>query len=375
MTKLIKNRIYCLALLTLVLTACAPADYSEEARIESISTPVIIRGPYLQYVTPNSVLVVWETDGLARGAVEYGTTLQYGAYATDYILSNRHAIRLEKLNPYTTYHYRVHAGTLTYSEDNTFKSAAVKEQDSFRFCVIGDTQVVSDKLRQLGKRMVDYSPDFFIVVGDLVEDGSDMNRWDRFFEWGRVLMKGSPLFTTLGNHEENDINYYNLFYLPNNEIWYSFDYGNVHFIALENNGFTPLSKGSEQYRWLENDLAGNKSRWTVVFCHIPFYDSTLSQDVKILRDDLQPLFERYKVDMVLSGHAHDYERSVVNGIQYIVTGGGTAAWKDRMVFEERTIYFEKTLHYLEINVNGNRLSSVGIRPDGTTFDAFSIEKR
>ncbi|RLC63774.1 MAG: hypothetical protein DRI01_04615 [Chloroflexi bacterium] len=120
-------------------------------------------------------------------------------------------------------------------------------------------------------------------------------------------MKASTLFPALGNHELNHANYFDLFYLPGNERWYSFDYGNAHFTCLQIDGFADYSIGSEQYNWLEQDLASTNQTWKFVFFHFPPYSSASHGSDLNVRAALQPLFEEHDVDIVFTGHDHSYE--------------------------------------------------------------------
>jgi hypothetical protein len=128
--------------------------------------------------------------------------------------------------------------------------------------------------------------------------------------------------------------YYDNFSLPvngeaggvasNNEAYYSYNYGNVHFVSLDSDGFESGSTKlydtlGPQVTWLKQDLAANKQKWTVVYFHHPPYtkgthDSDGSSTLKRLRENLVRILERYKVDLVLNGHSHCYERSyLING--------------------------------------------------------------
>jgi hypothetical protein len=185
-------------------------------------------------------------------------------------------------------------------------------------------------------------------------------------------MSDTPLFSCLGNHEYNHLNYFDLFYLPNNERWYSFDYGHAHFICLQIDGFSSYGPGSEQYSWLEHDLARAEQPWEFVFFHVPPYSSGPHGSDLQVRTSLHPLFVQQGVDVVFNSHDHDYERSVVDGVTYIVTGGGGAELYGKQNENEASVYFESTLHFLSISLAGDSFTSRGIRPDGAEFDPFIV---
>jgi hypothetical protein len=331
----------------------------------------LTKGPYLQSVTPNSIVVVWETDIPGDSAVEYGPTSAYGFEATDVATTTHHAVTIEGLNPYTTYHYRVKTNGSPLSDDSTFKTAADATQHTFSFAVYGDNRTDHTAHQSVVNRTLALAPDFILDTGDLVADGTVAEQWDTFFDIERELLRTTPFFPCLGNHERNSPLYFDLFHLPNNERYYSFDYGNAHIVALEVDGYQDYSVGSAQYNWLANDLASTSQPWKFVFFHFPPYSSGPHGDDPIAQSDLVPLFEQYGVQIVFNGHDHDYERSLVNGVNYIVAGGGGAPLYS-VGSGPYTVYSESTLHVVSISVNEHMLTSVGVRPDGTTFDRFTM---
>jgi hypothetical protein len=358
--------------------SATPADWPGDSGCTSPT-----RGPYLQSVTRDSIVIAWETCEELDSIVEYGTTQVYGSSAFGVRLTARHAVTLTGLSAYTVYHYRVKAGDVAWSSDGTFKTAAGPEQTSFSFAVIGDTHNgVYEFPRR--KRDIDanhqhavetisrLSPDFYLHVGDLVQEGGDRAAWSEFFATEGGLMKRVTMFPTLGNHERNDQNYFDLFYLPHNERWYSFDYGNAHFVCLEVDGYADTSLNSAQYRWLQNDLAETRQMWKFVFFHFPAYssggESGSDPDVQAF---LVPLFRRYGVDIVFNGHEHNYQRNVADGVTYLQSSGGGGMTRPPGAFEW-TIYSEETRYVLFIKVRGSRLRGVAIRPDGSRFDRFTL---
>ncbi len=363
--------------LGLILAALALAILAQRPATAQANSPILTRGPYLQSVTEHSIIICWETDAAGNGAVEYGLTASYGSTVSETVPATRHAITLTDLSPYTMYHYRVLTDSLPLSSDNTFTTAASLTQTTFSFVAFGDTRTNATDHQSVVDRLVATGPDFYVHSGDLVEDGRLMTEWDTFFDVEKALMPVSPLFPSLGNHEREDANYFDLFYLPNNERWYAFDYGNAHFVALQVDNYGDYSVGSAQYTWLETDLANTDRPWKFVFFHVPPYSSgwhgSFDADIANIRATLPPLFEQYGVNVVFNGHDHDYERSVVNGVTYIVTGGGGAPLRPQVSTNSWTQYFTSTLHFVKISINGNSLSGVSIKPDGSQFDPFTLE--
>lgn len=350
------------------------------AGLETQSSSKVValtRGPYLQSVTTNSAVVVWETDTPASSQADYGPTAAYGLVVSNTVPITHHALSLTGLSPHALTHYQVSSDGQPLGGDNAFRAAASSAQTTFSFVAFGDTRTDAVAHQSVVDRIVALSPEFVLHTGDMVADGTIAAQWDTFFAVEQDLLRQTPFFGALGNHERNSANYIEAFHLPGNERWYSFDYGDAHLVALQIDGYGDYAPGSAQYTWLENDLAATDRHWKIVFFHIPPYSAgTHGNDSAVLdvRDKLVPLLEQYDVDLVLNGHDHDYERSVAGDITYIVTGGGGAplySWTNPHTY---TVYFTSTYHCVSITVDGGLLTGVGVRPDGVEFDAFSLQK-
>jgi acid phosphatase type 7 len=336
----------------------------------------LTRGPYLQAVTPADVTVVWETATPGDSRVDYGPTAAYGSTLSDSTPIAHHALTLTGLSPYTTTHYRVSTDGQPMESDSTFQTAATPTQTTFSFVAFGDTRTGDDAHRQVVSSILSLAPNFVLHTGDFVADGNDSAQWTEFFSIEHDLLRQSPLYGALGNHEGNSQLYFDAFHFPGNERWYSFDYGNVHFVALEIDGHADYSSGSPQVQWLKNDLAHTSQQWKVVFFHIPPYSSGSEHGSNLgVRAVMEPLFRQYGVDLVFNGHDHDYERSVANGITYIVTGGGGAPLYAKGQPEPASVYFTSTYHSVQVSVTGMTLAVTGVRPDGVRFDEFTLDKR
>ena len=349
------------------VSGCTTSPPTAEPTSTSVTVPIptstsafsdtLVRGPYLQSVTPDSIIVVWETEDSSRGEIVYGETDEYGSRVTDPMAGINHAVTLTNLAPYTTYHYRVEEDGVPLSADAAFRTAAGPDQTKFTFAAFGDTRTQHQIHQEVVDSIVAMEPDFVLHTGDLVNSGYMFPDWETFFEIEGDLMARAPLFPAMGNHEVNHQYYFDFFYLPGNERWYAFDYGNARFICLQVDGIVDFGPASEQYDWLERELAANTQPWLFVYFHIPPYTSSreepdIEQDV---REALAPLFEQYGVDVVFTGHHHNYERNEVNGVTYIVTGGGGAPL---CVMEEPEMTreaFAVAYHFMLLEIDGNHL--------------------
>jgi hypothetical protein len=199
------------------------------------------------------------------------------------------------------------------------------------------------------------------------------------------------MYVAIGNHEANAHWFYDYMSYPPPEDYYSFDYGNAHFIMLDSpKGF---ALGSEQYAWLEKDLAATKATWKIVCHHYAPYSSD-NDDYGDTRSGpgtygdeevrkIVPLLEQYGVDMVFFGHIHDYERTWPlregkvsdRGIVYIQTGGGAGGLEDYAPTHTWfTAKVHRDHHYCYVTVNGNALRLTATDIDGRMFDYLDLRK-
>jgi hypothetical protein len=230
----------------------------------------------------------------------------------------------------------------------------------FQFVVYGDNRGGNDEnFREQHAKVVagildqTLNPRFVLHVGDLVHDGGEEGQWNPQFFWpAQALLEIAPLFPTLGNHEYNDdenaANYKAYFTLPDvdpevpgdAERWYSFDYGDCHFICLDVYNVSDFDdEADDQREWLATDLAGASGQRLFAWFHNPPFSSgphgsnqqTLDNG-RYVRQHLVPIFQDEGVNMVFSGHDHLYERAACtylgNTIRYVVTGGGGAPLAD-----------------------------------------------
>ena len=333
------------------------------------------RGPYLQSVAPDSVWVVWDTTAVSHGQVEFGTTRALGQTVHERRETRHHELQLPGLQPYTVYYYRVDGGSIA-----SFRSAAASDQTTFRFAIYGDSREGAWTHRMIVSQILKARPDFVIHTGDLVEFGDCEVCWDEFFRIAAPVLRSSPFYPTLGNHEDDqspfaETAYFDIFHLPGIERWYAFDYGNAHFISLKADGYPAnvYYPVQEQMDWLEQELANNDKPWLFVYFHLSVFTSTGEEFLETgLRQRLVPLFERYGVDAVFMGHKHGYERVVVNGITYITTAGGGATLYDLQQPETGSQAAARAYHFTLIDISGDRLHGQAVDRFGKVIDAFEL---
>jgi hypothetical protein len=180
------------------------------------------------------------------------------------------------------------------------------------FVIAGDYGCDS-KTRQTIDGMEDEDPDLVFALGDL----SEVKDSDCFFDIISNLNDDGRFKVALGDDDTGSTRYGD--YIRHFDLespFYSFDYQNVHFLAMSTGkgSVIPYVNGSEQYQFIQDDLnkAANNPNidWIIVYGYRPFYTSpTLHPANEILRETYPPLFEKYGVDLVITSHNHNYQRS------------------------------------------------------------------
>lgn len=340
---------------------------NDENNISSITI-----GPYPQNADVDSIVIIWETSNYTlNNSVHFGPTDD-----CENIIYNNHSdffhkIELIGLTPSTKYYYKVKSDFIE-SDVYTFYTTFL-QNESIRFIAYGDSRGVWDNWKNAGivAEAIEKEQPFFVLhTGDIVNDGKVIEQWNDFFSISDFI-HNSTFYPSLGNHENYGESYFKYFFLPNNELWYSFDYGPAHFICLDSNFINSLRLS--QLFWLIKDLILNEQIYTIVFFHHPPYSSGNHGSTIYLRLLWGFIFDYFKVDIVFNGHDHCYERGNVNNVNYITTGGGGAPPYD-VGNSWWTIYSEKTFHYCLVTIDEKNLLFQAVKPDGTVFDSFDINK-
>jgi hypothetical protein len=332
-----------------------------------------------------SVRIMWQTSGATETIAEYGETPALGQVAYGYLVSYSlqtgvlHEVTLTGLRPGTLYYYRVGDPNAGFSPVYTFRTAP-QRPTAFTFTAFGDDGT-SAAARQNIQNVLMHNPVFHLHLGDLSYANGVQAIWDTYLNQIQPLTSRIPMMITLGNHEWEDevgIGYEAVlarFAMPgenNYNVNYVFDYGNVRFIAFNSDWYQRSSASRTAMRqWLQTVLSDARAnpciRWVIVFQHHPLFGSEARRGYNtLLINALQPLFDQYKVDLVLQGHDHLYERTyplrnsipVSNsldtylqgeGTLYITCGGGGATLGSFGALPPTTAYREVTYCYLVIS--------------------------
>jgi 3',5'-cyclic AMP phosphodiesterase CpdA len=236
--------------------------------------------------------------------------------------------------------------------------------------IYGDCRSGHDTHRQIVADAVKIEPKAVFNAGDLVDDGSSADQWGTFDNITSELRKIAPYYPTLGNHDLPPELFLADFDLPNNERWYSVDIESLHFVVLDTT--SDISQGSDQYVWLEARLQTLSEDFVVAITHYPLLSTGVHGGDSDLSQTLMPLFEEYHVDIVFSGHDHDYERSLNNGIYHIVTGGGGAPLRGKATTSPYSEVFDKTYNFCTLSVSNGTVTVEAFDPAENVIDRFTI---
>lgn len=370
------------------------------------AAPGILVSPYVQWVTGDEVTIMWETSHMCRGVVRWGEDANCKREAVEDQPRRLHQVTLRGLDPDMMYYYRAetpateghvpaeYVGTTISSEVRTVQTATPQDQPQ-AFVVICDTQANGPVVRQVAEAAWALRPHFAILGGDLVTTGTTKSHWtDHYFPNMEPLISRVMVYPVLGNHERDATLYYDYMHLPEPEYYYTFRRGNIQFFMLDSN--KSMAKDSEQYAWLNKELAASDAMWKICVHHHPPYssDDDYSNNWKgSVRNGtfgarevwpLLELYDKYAVDLVWSGHIHSYERSWPlragkpvedGGTIYMVTGGAGGNLETtgpyRTNFQHRV---RRGHHYCYVTVHGGQLDIKAFDLDGRLFDQIVINK-
>ncbi len=416
---------------------------------------ILTRGPYLQMGNQTAMTLRWRTSTATDSRIEVGTT--FGAYtlsATNPTVTTEHEVRISGLTPGTRYYYRFGSSSqvLQADQSNFFNTAPpANTTGKIRIAAFGDcgaddngnrTGSLNSYLTHTGSNPAE----LMLLLGDnAYQDGTDADYQNEFFTpYSSTILKNHVLFPAPGNHEYREIalternagGYYKSFSMPTagecggvpsgSKAFYSFDWGNIHFISLDSYGVEALDNTKlydtlgVQVQWLKKDLAANSKKWVIAYWHHPphtkgSHNSDTEGELIRLRQNFIRILERHGVDLVLTGHSHNYERSYLlnnyygteasfnlathtkstssgkyngsanscvyvtasgtrnHGTVYVVEGSSGNSGSVQSGYPHNALPFavnDGGMLYLE--VEDNRLDCKMLRKDGTIFDQFTI---
>ncbi|MBL9175943.1 MAG: metallophosphoesterase [Verrucomicrobiales bacterium] len=339
----------------------ASSDISFDLELVGLvpARPSVTRGPYLQKSTPESMTLRWRTSLPTDTRVQFGTNTSLGTSVALPDSTTEHSVTLTGLTPNTLYYYAVgdSVGTLASGTDFLFYTAPpAGTVQPLRFWVLGDAGTGSSG--QLSVRNAFYQQsanrytDLILLLGDnAYNNGTDAEYQAKLFDVYGSIFRSTASFSVIGNHDTAQLAdpvpsttpYFQIFNPPmagegggvpsGTPRYYSFDYGNIHFVCLDSMT-SDRTTTSPMLTWLRQDLEQNSADWLIALFHHPPYskgshdsDNPLADGGRMaeMRANALPILEANGVDLVLSGHSHSYERSLLLDQHYGVSTTLTSA--------------------------------------------------
>jgi acid phosphatase type 7 len=345
--------------------------------------------------------IQWRTDTIVNDEVvkyrEIGSNEEFSAVAVKYRMDdralvndrviNRYTASLRNLKPGTKYEYLIFPQE-EYQDSQTFSTPS--SDGSFTYIWFGDTHH-SPKFGELIKAADNRHPEaaFYSIAGDIVSDGLYRNQWDDIFKFTEGIISRKPLMSVPGNHDNRGglgaLMYRELFSYPMNapagvekEQTYSFRYKNALFLMID--ATSPIDA---QTPWIEEQLKNTDAVWKFAMFHFPPYSS--DGGYPEIRSKWGTLFDKYHVDMVMSGHVHNYLRTKpMNGEQAVSSAAKGTIYlvsigipdndpQARLPFAESQVSGE--MLYQKMTINGNKLDYKAMNIDGVVRDQCVITKK
>lgn len=395
---------------------------TKAAAAHYLSTDAVDASNIRQVITADSTTsrtFMWQSDYAEENpVVEYrqagdDTTIMQlpassDAFSDDGVTTYIHTAAVSDLKPGTAYEYRVGAG----DKRSDWQSFHTAQGHDFKALIFPDSQssdysVWAATAQPAWQRNQDAQ--FFINMGDLVDNGQDHYQWNAWFDVVGDMIARIPVVPLLGNHETYDKDwkvrmpeaYLHLFALPRidrekyQNQFYSFDYGDVHFVVLNTQSqeladFEP-SLDEDEVAWFKEDMAKTTKKWKIVLMHKDPLQYGFANRPQPREEGFSPegrlwmpLFDQYGVDAVLSAHLHTYrDRGHIRNFQrdesgplYLITGVAgnvqyPGLWKQHSL-DEYVAPQPETDNYMTLEATDDSLTFRSFLPDGQLLEEKSI---
>ena len=252
------------------------------------------------------------------------------------------------------------------------------KKDSLKFAAIGDSgsgdKAQYDVAAQMVKWHGIFPYDTVIMLGDNIYGSQQPRDFVQKFDapYKPLLEAGVKFYAALGNHD----NQTNRFYKPwnmNGERYYAYSKKNAKFFVLDSDYIDP-----KQLQWIENELKNSRDTWKICYFHHPLYSNGGRHGSEVdLRLTLEPLFVKYGVNVVYSGHDHVYERlKPQNGIYYFVSGsGGQLRPGDLKRSDTTAAGYDQDQSFMMNEIVDDELFFQVITRTGKTVDAGTLKRQ
>jgi len=295
-----------------------------------------------------------------------------------------HVVRATGLESATRYTYSVRVGGAQLGEGHFSTAPAQGSAAPVTFIAYGDDRTDPTAHAAIARAMLQVPSAFLVNTGDMVEDGSDADAWQSFFDVEAPLLRDRPIFAAVGNHElVNDLagsNFARYFGFPNPDgtptLYGTVRFGLVRFFFL--NGMHGWDSGEER-DWLTRALASADAEpglvWRIaVVHHGPWSSGPHGPNANLVDAGIPELLAAHHVDLILSGHDHIYERGSSDGLKYLVSGGGGAPLYRIDRLQPTSLKAEAAYHFIEIYATPSQVRIVARRVDGTVLDRCGFAK-
>lgn len=253
------------------------------------------------------------------------------------------------------------------------------QNKSVRFAVIGDSGTGDREQWDIAKELEAYRQkigfDFVIMLGDNIYGSHEPGDFRRKFEdpYKPLLDAGVKFYASLGNHDDPKVE---VLYKPfnmNGERYYRFSKGDIEFFVLDSNYLDP-----GQLKWLGDGLQASKAKWKIAYFHHPLYNYGKHHGADLdLRAQVQPLFEKFGVNVVFSGHEHVYEHlKPVDNIYYFVLGSsGKLMTHDIKTSDQIVKSYDENQTFMVVEISGDQLYFQTIARNWQTIDTGSVTRQ
>jgi hypothetical protein len=374
-----------------------------------VCSQTVTRGPYLQSPTESTIVIKWRTSANTNSKVRYGTdSINLSQTVTLNNSTKEHTVKLTNLASSTTYYYAVGNNTTNFTTPSAryrFRTNPIPGSEvPTRVWAIGDFGKGNTEQVAVKNSYMQYddssNTDVWIWLGDNVyNDGTDEEYQTKLFELNGFsdVFSWLPFWPSPGNHDYNTVweesaflgipysnipfedhqgPYYDMVHVPTQaeaggfpsqlELFYSFDFGDVHFLSLNSEvfDFAQTFEGIDRMKqWIEQDLQQNTRTFTIAYFHQPPYskgshdsDDAFELVMKAMRERVVPLLEEYDIDLVICGHSHVFERSkLIHG-----------HYGNSFSFEPSTMLKDGSNGNFEQG-NAYRKDGLSSTPDGTVY--------
>ncbi len=404
----------------------------------------VIRGPYLQSACQESIIVRWRTNTATSTKVWYGPSpTDLNEIVDNNNPTTKHEVTLTGLTANTVYYYAIGDlnGQLAGGTANHFFRTSPPKNTSHpvNIWVLGDAGKRDENQRAVRDAYYAYNGntpiDLLLLLGDnAYPDGTDQEYQEAFFEnMYEDKLISAPMYSCYGNHDAYSASsatetgpYFDIFNFPKNgecggvpsgsENFFSFDYGDIHFISLNTHDISRQPDGP-MMQWLHQDLAAHDRNWLVVIYHHPSYDgrndntSDTNTREREMREYFNPVLEEAGADLVLMGHSHAYQRTYLleghydvsstfdlstmaldsgdgkidgdgaylkgtdnRGTVYTVTGSAGSLIGDQVLAYPAMYYSSITLGSVSVKVDHDQMDVSFISESSSIDDYFTIKK-